>query len=236
MKKLLLLSLIAFTTFGMYGQKQISGKVLDSLGIAIEGIEVQQKGTKNETFTDENGEYLLNIELRESKTSLIFKQEGDSFEVALGSAEELDLLIDAPLLILSSVCPDGEEVRYPSSNNAGLNAELSLANMSASTLLDNDKVKTGGYSKQVKDVTDSCIKLLRNRLLPLLRCLNGRDPCVPSIKEKFKEIKENIGRYSRSLMIFDAEIINGKNITLVIEELREFTSDIQNIRVVSSCN
>jgi iron complex outermembrane receptor protein len=60
MKKITLLLFLLSTCFA-FAQKEISGKITDSSGAAVPGVNVMEKGTQNATSTDIGGNYRITV-------------------------------------------------------------------------------------------------------------------------------------------------------------------------------
>jgi iron complex outermembrane recepter protein len=72
MKKITFLLFLFAFSFG-YAQKEVSGKVSDSSGIALPGVNVVEKGTTNGTSTDSDGNYRLKVQ---DTATLVFSYVG----------------------------------------------------------------------------------------------------------------------------------------------------------------
>jgi iron complex outermembrane receptor protein len=62
MKKKLLLLLFLLTPLLTYAQHKISGSVKDAAGMAIPGVQVQEKNTNNGTLTDMEGNFNMEVQ------------------------------------------------------------------------------------------------------------------------------------------------------------------------------
>jgi iron complex outermembrane receptor protein len=60
MKKLVLLLFMLNVTF-LFGQKEISGFVIDNAGVPLSGVNITEKGTGNSVFSDINGAYVITV-------------------------------------------------------------------------------------------------------------------------------------------------------------------------------
>ncbi len=90
MKKITFLLLLFVFSFG-YSQKEVSGKVSDSSGAGLPGVNVTEKGTRNGTSTDADGNYKLKVQ---DAAALVFSYVGyGSVERSAENTNNIDVTL-----------------------------------------------------------------------------------------------------------------------------------------------
>ena len=101
MKKIILILLFTLSSFALFAQQTITGKVLDADGVAIPGVNILEKGTSNGTTSDFDGNYTISAQ---SDGILVFSYVGyntkeesingrSEINVALAEGESLDVIV-----------------------------------------------------------------------------------------------------------------------------------------------
>nr|WP_321246823.1 TonB-dependent receptor [uncultured Psychroserpens sp.] len=101
MKKIILILLFTLSSFALFAQQTITGKVLDADGVAIPGVNILEKGTSNGTTSDFDGNFTISAQ---SDGILVFSYVGyntkeesingrSQINVALAEGESLDVIV-----------------------------------------------------------------------------------------------------------------------------------------------
>lgn len=90
MKKITLLLLLLNITF-VFAQKEISGVVKDNSGVALPGVNIFEKGTKNGVSTDVDGVYKITVQ---EGASLVFSYVGYKSITKMATDTTIDVVLD----------------------------------------------------------------------------------------------------------------------------------------------
>jgi len=101
--KLLLIQLLLFFVASAYAQKiEISGKVTESSGAALPGVNILEKGTFNGTVSDINGNYKINVSDRNA--ILIFSFVGYlTQEIPIEDKTTIDVVLKPDIALMEEV-------------------------------------------------------------------------------------------------------------------------------------
>ena len=81
-----------FYTQGVYGQTAVSGRVIDSTGESLPGVNVVIKGTAAGTQTDLDGNYRISVDGRGGGVTLVFSYVGfETQEIQVGTRTTIDV-------------------------------------------------------------------------------------------------------------------------------------------------
>jgi len=98
---LILVMLMAFTASVAYAQTTVKGHVVDELGEAVIGATVVQKGTKNATITDFDGNYSIKVP---ADATLSFSYVGyTTQEIAVAGKSQIDVTMSEDKKLLNEV-------------------------------------------------------------------------------------------------------------------------------------
>ncbi len=110
MKKLSLLFLLFFSVVGtILAQRTISGKVADSKGEALIGVNVLAKGTSAGTSTDVDGNYRLDVPVNAS-TIVVSYTGYATQEITLGASNVIDMMLETDSKFISEIVVTGTGV------------------------------------------------------------------------------------------------------------------------------
>ncbi|MFA5655212.1 MAG: TonB-dependent receptor [Dysgonamonadaceae bacterium] len=100
--RLLFLSLCFFSMFITYAQVNVRGKVVDSAGESLIGVNVVIKDTRQGTVTDSNGQFSISVP--SSNSILLFSYVGFSeMEIPLNGRTFLDITLEQDIELLEEV-------------------------------------------------------------------------------------------------------------------------------------
>jgi len=119
-------SVLQLATAGDLQQKKISGKITDSNGSPLAGVNILEKGTINGAISDQNGAYTLNV--ASANAILTFSFIGFSTtEVPVGTQTVVDLVLKEALSALDEIVVVG----YSTQQRKSLTGSVSTVNSSA---------------------------------------------------------------------------------------------------------
>jgi TonB-linked SusC/RagA family outer membrane protein len=102
LSKLILLTLLVTTSFGLFAQVSISGTVTDEAKNPLIGVNVLEGGTSNGTVTDIDGSYTINV--TDANATLVFSYLGFATQrIAAAGKTTIDLVLEEDVETLSEV-------------------------------------------------------------------------------------------------------------------------------------
>jgi iron complex outermembrane recepter protein len=122
MKKITLLLLFVLNCSFLFAQKDVTGKVTDSAGQGIPGVNVTEKGTNNGATTDFDGKYKIKVS---ENATLVFKYAGyKKVEKSTEGVIEVDITLEEEEKTLEEVAVVGTRTAPRSNTTSALPVDI----------------------------------------------------------------------------------------------------------------